>query len=63
MSATENEQTPLGEARSSLSLNSKGEVQIETKVRVGDEPADVTLARVTAETNFDLLRAKYRPAP
>jgi hypothetical protein len=64
MSATEQEQGQQVEARSSikLTLNAKGEVQIEAKVRAGDDPADVQIARVTAETNFDALRTKYRAA-
>jgi hypothetical protein len=56
--------TETTEARSSikLTLNAKGEVQIEAKVRAGDEAHEVSAARQIAETNFDALRTKYRAA-
>ena len=61
MSATEQEQGQQVEARSSIKLttNAKGDIQIEVKVRVGDEGHEVSAARITAESNFDLLRQKY----
>ena len=63
MSATEQEQGQQVEARSSikLTLNAKGEVQIEVKTRVGDEELEIDTTRRIAEINFDALKAKYRP--
>ena len=48
-------------ARSSvkLTLNSKREVQLEVKVRVGDSEADVNEARRLAVETFNALRGEY----
>jgi len=61
MSTQETEQGQQVEARSSvkISLNAKGEIQAEVKVRVGDTSEEVGEARRLAEINFDLLRSKY----
>lgn len=52
---------PVVESKSSvkLSLNAKGDVQIEVKGVVGDDQADFVIARVAAERHFDELRVKY----
>lgn len=61
MTTPERTQPPVVESKSSvkLSLNAKGDVQIEVKGVVGDDAADLTIARVAAERHFDELRAKY----
>jgi hypothetical protein len=53
--------TETTENRSSikLTLNAKGEIQTEVKVRVGDNAEEVTAARSIAEVTFDALRRKY----
>ena len=42
-----------------LTLNSKREVQLEVKVRVGDSEADVNEARRLAVATFNALRGEY----
>jgi hypothetical protein len=42
-----------------LTLNSKGDVQIDVSVVAGDEPAEVELARTQAVKIFNELRQAY----